>query len=55
MLKLTDVYFLEDNEYIGTYSEGFGMIGNIIPGANTNNMLKNVYLPKTENFKFIYG
>jgi hypothetical protein len=42
MSKITDVYFLNDNEYYGITNKGF----------NASPKLTNVYLPKTE--KFIY-
>lgn len=50
MTKITDVYFLDGNQYKGIYDGGFQMTA-----ENKNNALKNVYLPKTDNFKFIWG
>lgn len=50
MPNITDVYFLSDNQYAGIYNGS---------GAGTKNgfaddrKLKNVYLPKTEYFRYI--
>ena len=55
MKKLESVYFLPDNQYCGSY----GTINAYGFSCSTNNnnqietTLKNVYLPKTEYFKFI--
>lgn len=46
MTKITSVYFLEDNQYIGIKDRGFVM--------GEENILTNVYLPKTNYFKFIH-
>ena len=43
--KITDVYFLENNEYYGILDQGFRM--------TVENQLTNAYLPKTDYFKFI--
>ena len=43
MVNVTDIYFMNDNRYVGISSDGFKM-------STLENSLKNAFLPKTEYF-----
>ena len=51
MPELTDVYFLSDNQYGGIYKPSASTADNV--GFCNDYKLVNVYLPKTEYFKYI--